>query len=118
MADTELIIPPHSLWLTAVEEDNRNIRMVARNKSDEDVTFTFSVIGPEGVEVRCIEDDSAFSSERCTYEVTVEPEHQSPAEFFLIYTDDVHREDANVVGKITDGSRTLRREFETKLFEN
>lgn len=114
-----MIIPPHSLRLTAVEDDNRDLDMVARNNGNKKVTFKFEVKGPDGVKARVkspFSDANEFQNE-CTFEATVEPNRQKPLTFGLVYNGDEMREDT-VVAQISDGKSTVRRVFDVILFEN
>lgn len=67
-----MIIPPNSIRLTVVEDDNRDLDMVARDNGNKKVTFNFEV------KVRWCQgraksqfSDTNEPQNECTFEATV-----------------------------------------------
>lgn len=117
MTNTEIIIPPHSLWITSVEEDNRNLDLILRNNGTGEVNFEVKVETPENFEIRCINDMDEISSTEMTKEFRIPSERQDHISFGFRYLGNDHREDVLKV-TVSDGVRETSRTYDIVLFEN
>lgn len=117
MTDTDVVIPPHSLWLTSIEEDNRNIDFVLKNHDDESVNFDVKIETPSNIITRCINTDEEFNTPINELNFTVNPEKQKVVTLSFRYVGTDHREDTLKI-YVSEGSNKTNREFDIVLFEN
>jgi len=117
MTDTDVVIPPHSLWLTAVEEDNRDLNFTLKNHGDNEVKFNLEVETPSNFVTHCT--NTGEKSEDCVnqFNFTVNPNRQKPVTFAFQYLGNDHRQDTLEVRILSDKKET-KRCFDIVLFEN